>query len=76
MARKLTDIKRVRLGVDVDTEELQAVLSRATITKIENGIPVSYKSAALYCRALGLDPEEYIIQKRLIPITEEPEIAS
>lgn len=76
MAKKLTDIKKLRLDSAVDTEELQSVLSKATVWKIEKGIPVSYKSAVLYCRALGVDPREYIIERKAIAILEEPEIAS
>jgi transcriptional regulator with XRE-family HTH domain len=76
MPRKITEIKRIRIERQVDTEELQAVLSRVTVSKIENGVPVSYKSAALYCRALGVDPQEYIIEKRKIAILEVPERAS
>ena len=69
MGRTVSELQRLRMTREVDTEELQAVLSRTTIWKIERGEPVSYKSAVLYCRALGLDPDEYIPSK--IPILEE-----
>lgn len=71
MPKKITEVKRLRVASNVDTEELQAVLSNTTIWKIERGEPVSYKSAVLYCRALGLDPDEYVPSK--IPILEQLE---
>jgi len=51
-----------------DTEELPAILSRNTIQKIQKGIPVSYRSAALYCKSVGLDPYTTIILEKRIPI--------
>jgi transcriptional regulator with XRE-family HTH domain len=72
--RKLTEARRLRVlaGIaKIDTGEMQAVLSRATVSRIEQGLPVSYRSAVLYCKVLDLDPDEYILRKRVIPIIEE-----
>lgn len=69
MARSISELQKIRMNSEIDTEELQAVLSRTTVWKIERGEPVSYKSAVLYCRALGLDPQEYIPSK--ISVLEE-----
>ena len=76
MPRKITELQRLRIDKQVDTEELKAVLSWTTVWKIEHGERVSYRSAVLYCRTLGVDPQEYIIEKRKIALLEEPEIAS
>jgi hypothetical protein len=76
MPRKITELQRIRIDKQVDTEELKAVLSWGTVWKIEHGAPVSYRSAVLYCRALGVDPQEYIIEKHKIALLEEPEVAS
>ena len=65
--------KRIESQVaKIDTEELPAILSRATIKKIEEGIPVSYRSAALYCKALGFDPYTTIFIEKRIPILDPP----
>ena len=72
--RKLTEARRLSVQSEIakiDTDEMEAVLSRKTVTSIQQGIPVTYRSAVLYCKALGLDPDEYILRKRAIPIIEE-----
>jgi len=68
---KLTFARRTRierLVAKTDTEELPAILSRRTVQKIEDGIPVSYRSAALFCKSLGLDPYQTIIVEKKIAI--------
>lgn len=72
--RRLTEARRLSVQSEIaklDTDEMEAVLSRKTVSRIQQGIPVTYRSAVLYCKALGLDPDEYIIQKRAIPIIED-----
>ena len=76
---KLTFARRKRIEWEVakqDTEELPAILSKPTILKIEQGIPVSYRSAALYCKALNIDPYTTIIVEKRIPILDPPGEAS
>lgn len=68
--RILSPARRLRVLRDIDTAEHPAVLSNRTISRIEQGKKVSYRSAVLYCRALDLDPDEYILRRRVIPIIE------
>lgn len=72
---RLTLIRRQRIETQIakiDTEELPAILSGPTIRKIEQGIPVSYRSAALYCKALGVDPYTTIMVEKRIAILDPP----
>lgn len=66
--------RRIRLDLEISkipTAELEALLSPNTVYKIERKEPVRYRSAALYCKALGLDPYQTIIVERKIPIIEK-----
>lgn len=67
----LSAARRLRVLKEIDTAEHEAVLSNRTISRIEQGKKVTFRSAVLYCKALGVDPDEYILKKRVIPIIEQ-----
>lgn len=70
----LNPLKSKRILQELHTDEMPAVLSERTVWKIEHKIPVSFRSAALYCKKLGFSKEEaedIILKKRAIPILEK-----
>lgn len=69
----INPLRGKRILADVHTGELPVVLSKDSINKIERRIPVTFKTAALYCRKLGYSQEEtedLILKQKAIAIIE------